>query len=195
MKKHSSHSLCTFALAVFITSPVFAGAAASGVANLTGDFLRDQALENRDAWAAYRRDFSEAMSICLERRTQGEDITCPKIDDRAGVRKLLKGGTPQHSASATGSMVLRYEDLSDGTKSLLRRYQRVNSCPSSLKEGWLPGLYELCLKMIRTGTHRKANPLGTVNPKAALHRHVTKPRPATLNERLEQLTKPARPDR
>ena len=176
MKTHSQFSLHTLLVALALTAPLT-------LMQLTGltASLKDQAASDRAQWSQDRQDFSEAMRLCQDRQ-----IPCPDINDKAAIQEILNGGTPELHGAATG-VTLRMEDLATGDVSLLRRYQRLHTCPLELKDGKQPGFYELCLNAIKDTRLVRTVHNRTLSYKQIAARRSTRPRPTTVNERLDML--------
>lgn len=123
-------------------------------ASLTGSTVavvpHELAAENRDNYRQERRDYADAIDLCQKLRADGKDVTCPDINDRAGILYLLQNheNLPQHGAATeTGAVVLHVSDLTPYQFNLIRWYQRINTCPDTMKD-YLPGFYDLCVSML-----------------------------------------------
>ncbi len=107
---------------------------------------------HRGEWREQRRLYSRAIEACRDRRQQGQTLDCTsiKINDPATFAPFLTDAVPPsvlpeetfHAAAPS----LTVEMLSERDRSHLRRYQRVGSCPATLKD-YLPGFYELCKRV------------------------------------------------
>ncbi len=170
--------IAAFPLAV--EPPAFASDATLDAALLAGTTIQQKALKNYKNYRASRRDYQASQELCVELKKIGKIVECPDINDAIGITVFLKTHDTLKRTSATGSFVrekLTTADLNITQLNQLRRYQRLNSCPESLKN-YLPGFFELCYTLIDD------NPVlrrGIVGPKG-----VTSMPPApTLDEIIE----------
>jgi hypothetical protein len=105
-------------------------------------------LNNYARYRDERRDFAKAQALCIELRGNGKQVTCPDVNDRSGILHFLSTHENLSPvATSTGTSVLRVSDLSITQMNLLRRYQRINTCPSLLNE-YLPGFLQLCKSLL-----------------------------------------------
>ncbi len=110
--------------------------------------IRQQALENVQDYRANRRDFQKSRELCQELQAQGSDVTCPDVNDAAGIYTFLsthKNADPV--AVDTEKNILSMSDLNAFQTNLMRRYQKIHTCPETMK-GYLPGFYELCQSLL-----------------------------------------------
>lgn len=108
---------------------------------------------HRVDWREQRRFYSRAIEACRDRRQQGQTLDCTsiKINDPATFVPFLTDAVPSavfpEETSHAAAPRLTVETLSERDRSHLRRYQRVGSCPATLKD-YLPGFYELCKRVV-----------------------------------------------
>ena len=170
---------------------------------------RTAAIKDRARFRKQTREFWQAMKDYQHRTNAGEKgLTPPDINDyqsilfytkgeesKAGEEADLKSSAPQASSLTT-------DDLGEKERHLLRRYQKANSCPDTLKSYGLEGFYELCLTVTKNPTGEARQ--GLLNPQQWISEQKDI-KPATLKLRLEMLdqaldrsnrresTKPGRP--
>lgn len=117
-------------------------------AMVSGTTIQQTARANYSDYRQNRRDYAEAKALCIQLRKGGNEVTCPDINDAAGIQYFL--GTHKNLPTAktlTGTVVLHMEDLNTYEMNLMRRYLRINTCPQTLKT-FLPGFYELCVNLV-----------------------------------------------
>lgn len=108
---------------------------------------------HRGDWREQRRLYSRAIEACRDRRQQGQTLDCTSIEinDPATFVPFLTDAAPSavlpEETSHAAAPRLTVETLSERDRSHLRRYQRVGSCPATLKD-YLPGFYELCKRVV-----------------------------------------------
>lgn len=144
-------------------------------------------MQERAARLLYRRQYNEkVLAECQRRVTAGETIECPNINDIDAIREFLSSDPVEvvdHSAGVT----ITKDDLDDQQLALLRRLQRVGSCPDTL-DSIMPGFYELCVQTVGSSGER-----GTMQRLLQGIPQSSPPEPTwTLQERIEQ-SRAARP--
>ncbi len=201
--------LTTFVIAVMLSPIALDLLAATNLKSLSGDvlnfdnlaprrILKSAAIEDRVNARKKTREFYQAMKEYQERTKRGEEgLVPPDINDYQSILSYIKDNNPPvqpktvvpektHEAASEEKEVssLQVEDLGEKERHLLRRYQRANSCPDSLKGYGLSGFYELCLSVTAnpTGEARK----GLLNPRQWLNKNKVY-RPATMKLRMEML--------
>jgi hypothetical protein len=168
--------LAAAALSVAFTLPFTADTLNSGfvadIINVPFKEFRDQALKDRPAWTQHVRDYVKALEICGQRVLAGEELTCPTINDHEGIKAMLKGeDTTMHSAAEEESSssasseesitVPALSDLPAGTRSMIRRYQRLGTCPENLTAAG-EGVLELCESLLETEDRYNESPLNVI---------------------------------
>ena len=138
---------------------------------------------HRADWREQRRLYSVAMEKCRDLRQQGRTLDCLsiKINDPATFQSFLTteavpSALPPSDVSHAAAPKLTVDALSERDRSHLRRYQRVGSCPATLKD-YLPGFYELCKRV--TGEMQLPLSRGRIDP-AAKKRIPAEPVPLRL---------------
>ena len=143
------------------------------ISNLTAATIDRRILLHREDFRTQRRTFAEARALCVKRQGLGEDVECPDFNDPAAVKAFIRVGIPaKKAATQTGETVqetvrLRLQDLSENQRLQLRRFDRRNTCPETLRD-YLPGFYELCLSFITKDATR-----GFINDRATIRRNTT----------------------
>jgi hypothetical protein len=145
-----------------------------------------QALDNYANYRQGMRDYQHAMQICIQLRAQGQQITCPDVNDYDGIHRMLSGNyntSPMHAAAP--NTTLRMSDLTSYQQGLIRWYQRIHSCPDSLKDYYLAGFYDLCFSMIQTAP--------AIDTTKNLHQGVSRDQaPASLDQIINANQAPTR---
>lgn len=105
---------------------------------------QQDALDNKGQYRTNRRDYEAATAICIQLRSQGKGVTCPDINDAAGIAYFLRHrANPVAAASSSSTSKLTVNDLTKYQQDLLRWYRRINTCPATLQSD-MPAFYELC---------------------------------------------------
>ncbi|UPA22282.1 hypothetical protein K8942_04495 [Candidatus Peribacteria bacterium] len=132
-----------------VEPPVSVTDTALAASLVAGTTIQEKALANYRFYRDNRRDFQVARDLCEELQANGKDITCPDVNDLSGIQIFLKTHENEKAVTVTGTgkVVLTKEDLTTFDVNQLRRFQRINTCPESLKD-YLPGFYELCQSVV-----------------------------------------------
>ncbi len=117
--------------------------------SVTATTTQQTALDNYTNYRDSRRDYAKAQALCIQLRTNGKQVTCPDINDRSGILQFLATHENQKAVANTntGVTVLHVTDLTLTQSNLLRRYQKINTCPTTLNE-YLPGFLQLCESLL-----------------------------------------------
>jgi hypothetical protein len=147
-----SRTLGAILSAMVVTSPMTSQTLASVSDALlpTPTEIRQKALDSKSQILAEIREFRRIIQECEARRARGEVSSCPTVNDRAGIRRYLRGVevTPKVETGAVTVPFLTVEDIADSDYSLLRRYKMAQTCPEGLKIAKQLGFYELCQRFI-----------------------------------------------
>jgi hypothetical protein len=168
MKKHFKKSEYVLAglLALvigfpFAVEPPAASASMSLDASVSGQTVQQKALGNYQNYRDSRRDYQKAQALCVQLRKNGKQVTCPDINDPTGITIFL---STHHNApvvaAGSGKTIQSVGDLTPYQLNLIRWYQKVNTCPDSMKD-YLPGFYQLCESLL--------------NPNPILYRGIASP--------------------
>lgn len=143
-----------------------------------------RALQMREDARELQREHAHVVEVCMERAAKDETVVCPDINDPKAIRAFLKNYRVQETATGStvteddGTEVLNESDLNERQRGWLRRYQRVQRCPINLNE-ILPGLYELCVKSLRSGERSKIR--GILNDRANFQKNREQEAPTLLD--------------
>lgn len=110
---------------------------------------QEAAADNRDNYRQERRDYARAIELCQRLIAGGKDVACPDVNDKAGIAYFLKNheNMPSTGSGSTGTTILNLSDLKIHDLNLMRWYQRINTCPETMKD-YMPGFYELCQSLL-----------------------------------------------
>lgn len=151
----STMALAVAGISLFVGTLTLPGSDLSAIFGSQADdgLSLEELQAHRGDWREQRRLYSRAMETCRDRRQQGQTLDCLsiKINDPATFQLFLTEAVPSvpppSSASHAAAPELTVNTLSERDRSHLRRYQRVGSCPATLKD-YLPGFYELCQRVV-----------------------------------------------
>lgn len=151
----STTALTVAGVALFAGVIALPGSDLSAVSRPRSDagYSLEELRAHRMDWREQRRLYSRAIEACRDRRQQGQTLDCTsiKINDPATFAPFLTDAAPSavlpEEVSHAAAPHLTVETLSERDRSHLRRYQRVGSCPATLKD-YLPGFYELCKRVV-----------------------------------------------
>jgi hypothetical protein len=112
--------------------------------------IRQKALDSKSQILSEIREFRRIIQECEAKKEAGEVSACPTVNDRRGIRLYLRGADirPKVETGAVKVPFLTIEDIADSDFSLLRRYQKLHTCPEGLKIAKQLGFYELCVRFI-----------------------------------------------
>ncbi|MBU0767117.1 hypothetical protein KKF55_05075 [Patescibacteria group bacterium] len=164
---------------IFLTDREEAGNLSSSIVDVKDavSMRRDtaRAIQDRTRDRLQQRQYWSAMKVYQNMLRDGvEGMTPPDVNDYQSILLYLEGDKNVaaaselvHSAAEDEDVIeevveeevediptssLMVEDLGMEQRHLLRRYERANNCPESLKNYWLEGFYELCLSVTKAPT-------------------------------------------
>lgn len=136
-----------------------------------------RAIQDRTRDRLQQRQYWAAMEVYQNMARDGaEGLVPPDVNDYESILEYLKddknvaaGSERVHAAAEdevevadeeevidevddTPTSTLMLEDIGIEERHLLRRYQRANNCPESLKTYWLDGFYDLCISVTKDPT-------------------------------------------
>ena len=166
-----------------------------------------RAMQDRARDRLQQRQYWDAMEVYQNLLRDGvEDIEPPDVNDYQSIMEYLKWDDKQvaaservHAAAEDEESVvevvdeevediptssLMVEDLGMEQRHLLRRYERANNCPETLRNYWLNGFYELCLSVTKAPTTEPRR--GLLNVMEWLRGRTAAPAP-TMKLRMQML--------
>lgn len=131
-----------------VEPPAFHADVAYGASVVTATTIQQKALDNYQNYRDNRRDYQKSQELCGQLHKNGKNITCPSINDEAGILHFLATHEVlPPPATASGLVIQSLSDLNSYQLNLMRWYQKVNVCPASMKD-FAPGFYELCQSLL-----------------------------------------------
>lgn len=147
-------------------------------ADISGETLRQRAMEDRRRLRAQRRIYWQAIEEFQNKEEQGIDVEKPDINDSDSIQRVFDATKEEevHEAAPEVSS-LTTDQLSTQDRGLLRRYTRAGFCPEVLRGFEIEGFYELCLSIV--GSSAKKEPVtGLLNHNANLIRTLRNLKPS-----------------
>lgn len=110
--------------------------------------IQEKAADNYRNYRDNRRDYQKSQVLCRQLLASGKEITCPDINDTTGILIFLSTHENVPPVAAGSGMVIQsLTDLNQYQLNLMRRYQKINTCPETMR-GYLPGFFELCESLL-----------------------------------------------
>ena len=164
---------------IFLSSPSVQTAQLVSLFQSDIEAVRQQAVEDRDRLRAQRRAYTRAVERCRDRLANGEEVTCPDINDAntydATTYQPQITTTSEDAATKHASDSYSVQQLSTQERRVLRTYTRAGFC--SKAAGIM--LYSLCMDIV--GETEVRAPVGIENENAGLRRrHIAGPNSVKL---------------